>query len=88
MEEETTAWPEWWDWELELSPHILKRMVDRSFNEVELRAMFSAAAQWRKSTSEGRFVISSQMRGRAWEIIVEPDEAEQRLIVITAYRKG
>ena len=30
------AWPPWWKWELELSFHILKRMVDREFTEVDL----------------------------------------------------
>ena len=32
-------WPEWWNWELELSPHLLKRMVDRRFTEVDVRRM-------------------------------------------------
>ena len=33
------GWPEWWDWELELSPHLLKRMLDRGFTESDLRRM-------------------------------------------------
>jgi hypothetical protein len=32
-------WPEWWSWDLELTPHLMKRMVDRQFNEVDLRLM-------------------------------------------------
>jgi hypothetical protein len=32
-------WPEWWTWELELSPHLLRRMLDRGFSEVDLRIM-------------------------------------------------
>jgi hypothetical protein len=36
-------WPDWWEWELEISPHILKRMVDRSFSETDLRLMLEAA---------------------------------------------
>jgi hypothetical protein len=31
--------PDWWDWELELSPHLLKRMTDRRFTEIDLRRM-------------------------------------------------
>jgi hypothetical protein len=27
-------WPEWWFWDLEFTPHLLKRMVDRRFIEV------------------------------------------------------
>jgi hypothetical protein len=26
-------WPERWTWELEMTPHVLKRMVDRDFTE-------------------------------------------------------
>ena len=29
-------WPHWWDWELDLTPHLLKRMEDRDFNELDL----------------------------------------------------
>ena len=29
--------PIWWSWELELSAHLLERMVDRNFTEVGLR---------------------------------------------------
>ena len=37
-------WPDWWDWELEFTPHLIKRMIDRQFNEVELRAMLADAS--------------------------------------------
>jgi hypothetical protein len=46
-------WPTWWDWELELSPHVLKRMVDRGFSEVELRAMLEEASKWRRDVAPG-----------------------------------
>ena len=36
-------WPDWWNFELELSSHLLKRMVDRDFTEVDLRAMLDRA---------------------------------------------
>jgi len=38
------TWPPWWEWELEFSPHLLKRMEDRRFNELELRRMFERAS--------------------------------------------
>ncbi len=78
-------WPAWWDWELELPPHVLKRMVDRGFTEVDLRQMLEDASSFRPDVEEGRWVIVSRHRRRSWEIIVEPDEAEQVLVVITAY---
>ena len=38
------AWPSWWDFELELSSHLLKRMKDRGFTETDLREMLEAAS--------------------------------------------
>jgi hypothetical protein len=26
-------WPHWWDWDVELTPHVEKRMEDRGFTE-------------------------------------------------------
>ena len=36
--------PDWWSWELELSAHLLKRMMDRQFNEADLRLMLDDAS--------------------------------------------
>lgn len=71
--------------ELELTPHLLKRMVDRGFNEVDLRQMLAQAFRCRPSAAEGRFVITARYDGKDWEIVVEPDELTQQLLVITAY---
>jgi len=79
------TWPEWWYWELELSPHLLKRMMDRGFNEVDLRAMLSDATDYRPDIEPGRFVVDARHEGRDWEVIVEPDSAAQMLVVVTAY---
>jgi hypothetical protein len=77
-------WPEWWDWELELTPHVLKRMLDRQFNEVDLRSMLSSASGY-AAQSEGRFVVFTRHDGREWHVIVEPDVIDRVLVVITAY---
>ncbi len=50
--------PEWWDWELELSPHLLKRMEDRQFNEVDLRTMLARATSCHPDIVEGRWGIA------------------------------
>lgn len=81
----TTQWPEWWSWELELTPHVLKRMVDRSFTEVELRGMLERASSFLPDVLEGRFVIETHHASRAWHVILEPDEEDRLLVVITAY---
>lgn len=52
-------WPPWWEWPLELTPHLEKRMEDRGFNEVELRAMLEAATGYRDDVVDGRFVVET-----------------------------
>lgn len=68
-----------------MSAHLLKRMVDRAFNEVDLRRMLEYATGHRADILEGRFVIDARHGGLPWEVIVEPDEVRQLLVVITAY---
>ena len=79
------TWPEWWTWELELTPHLLKRMEDREFNEVDLRQMLEHALSYRPDAVRGCWVIDARHGGRRWEIIVEPDGIEYLLVVVTAY---
>jgi hypothetical protein len=78
-------WPEWWSWELELSSHLLKRMADRSFTEVDLRAMLERATGWRPGGTEGRFEVETRHRGLPWRVVVEPDEHDRVLVVVTCY---
>ena len=78
-------WPAWWTWELELSAHLLKRMEDRGFNEVDLRRMLEHARSHRSDILEGRFIIEARHAGQPWEVIVEPDELSRLLMVMTAY---
>lgn len=78
-------WPTWWNWELELSPHLLKRMTDRRFTEIDLRRMLERATGYREDIVEGRWVVETRHRGRPWEVIVEPDRERQLLVVVTAY---
>lgn len=81
-----TNWPAWWDWELELSAHLLERMVDRHFSETDLRSMMESASGYHADETEpGRWVVESTHESRPWEVIVEPDEADRVLVVITAY---
>ena len=68
-----------------MSAHLLKRMEDRAFNEVDLRRMLEYASGHRADILEGRYVIDVRHAGRPWEVIVEPDEARTLLVVITAY---
>jgi hypothetical protein len=57
------AWPDWWHWELELTPHLMKRMEDRGFNELDLRRMLEYARAYRSDLAEGRWVIEARHQG-------------------------
>lgn len=77
--------PEWWSWEIELSPHVLKRMVDRGFNEIALRQMLEDAADIAPDPHSGRWIIRSVWERRRWVVIVEPSAVDRVVVVITAY---
>ena len=79
------SWPQWWEWELEFTPHLIKRMEDRGFNETDLREMLHRSRTFKKDIVEGRWIISTRHGRCAWEIIVEPDDIENLLIIVTAY---
>ena len=70
---------------MELSPHLLKRMDDRRFTEIDLRRMLERATGYREDIVDGRWVIDTKHRGKEWEVIVEPDFERQLLVVVTAY---
>lgn len=78
-------WPDWWLWEQESSPHLMERMVDRQFNEVDLQLMLEQATGYHENHEAGRWVIESQFGSRPWHVIVEPIEEEKILVVVTAY---
>lgn len=82
-------WPDWWTWELDCSnPHLAKRMLDRGSGETELREMLQRASRFRPNHEPDRWVIEMKHNGNSWEVIVEPDFAEELLIVVTAYSIG
>ena len=78
-------WPDWWEWELEFTSHLEKRMEDRDFTELDLRAMLERAESYRSSVVEERWMVSTRHRGAEWAVIVEPDSNAQLLIVVPAY---
>ena len=78
-------WPDWWDWELELTPHVEKRMAQRGFNELGLREMMQRARGLVQDTNTGRYVVDTTFGGARWAVIVEPDPETHTVIIITAY---
>jgi hypothetical protein len=86
MVKSQAGWPEWWKWELDCSnPHLLKRMQDRSFSEIDLRDMLERATNIRPDSTPGRWVVETTHLARDWEVIVEPDATMRLLIVVTAF---
>ena len=79
------SWSEWWDWDIEFTPHLLKRMEDRNFDEVDLREMLNRSKSYKSNIVEGRWVIETQHERHPWEVIVEPNDSEKLLVVVTAY---
>ena len=78
-------WPAWWEWKSEIPSHLEKRMEDRDFTAIDLRAMLEQAEDYSSDAIEGRWVIATRHRQQLWHIIVEPDPVEQLLVVVTAY---
>ena len=77
-------WPDWWEWEIEVSSHCLKRMSERGFNEIDLRAMLDDAEQIHEQT-HGTFLVATKLNLRPWEVIVTPDDDLRLIVVVTAY---
>ena len=47
--------------------------------------MLEIADEYRADVMAGRWVIGTRHKRRRWEVIVEPDEATEQLVVVTAY---
>lgn len=77
-------WPDWWDWEIEISSHCGKRMQERLFNETDLRAILADATEIVEQTHE-TFLIMSSYENRIWEVIVIPDVEKKMIVVVSAY---
>jgi hypothetical protein len=79
-------WPSWWEWELEFTPHLERRMEDRAFTETDLRRMLEIALDYAPDPAmDGRFLIKTRHGRGDWEVIVEPDAEGHCLVVVTAY---
>ena len=80
--------PAWWNWDLRITQHAESRMEQRGLAEIELREMLERAASLAPDVVEARFVALCSHPGRPWEVILEPDEHEQVVNVITVYPLG
>lgn len=60
-------------------------MIDRRFSEADLRMMMEDADGLRVGSRFGRWIVSTTHLGDPWEVVVEPDEIDRVIVVITAY---
>jgi len=79
--------PSWWDWKLAFTRHVEQRMTERGVTEVALRAMLKWAQAIRRSEVEGRYVVEATHQGREWEVVVEPDDELECIVVVTVYAR-
>jgi hypothetical protein len=80
--------PIWWDWEIEITPHIEKRMVQRGFTEIDLRKMLDSTYEIQPDIVEGRWTAKTRNNNAKWEVVVEPDYDEKVQVIVTAYSTG
>jgi len=78
-------WPGWWEWEIEVTPYLRKRMEDRDFTKVDVRRMQEDARSLRPDVVEDRWVVETAHGLRRWEVIVEPDALDRIVVIVTAY---
>lgn len=76
----------WWDWPLEFSEHLLERMIERGLSEIDLREGLENAELVEPAGLPGRWKIVIAVARARWAVIVEPDEFERVLVLVTAYR--
>jgi hypothetical protein len=85
----TQDWPEWWDWELDLTlDHLREQMVRRKFSETDLREMLEKTSSLREDDEFGRWLAETTRNSQPWAVVLEPQFKEQTLLVITAYAVG
>jgi hypothetical protein len=68
------------------SAHLVERMIDRGFSEVDLREMLEDSIGVAYGSGPGRWIAECPWRGERWEVILEPDRASRVVVVVTAYR--
>lgn len=61
-------------------------MIDRNFNETDLRQMLADVVRVEADVEPDRWTAMCRLEGTVWEVVLEPMPEEQRTLVITAYR--
>jgi len=78
--------PKWWTWPLELTPHVEERMEERGLTEIDLRMMLVSPSSLVADHVPGRWVARCRRGTERWEVILEPDEDDEVVVVVTTFR--
>lgn len=70
-----------------VSDQVRDRMIERGFNETDLREMLEHARIFTRDDQPGRWRIAARLGRRRWIVIVEPEpEPDTRYrVVVTAF---
>jgi len=79
--------PDWWDWELAYTEHVEGRLLERGVSDVDLRTMLQDATSIRPASRPGRWIVQTRYAARPWVVVIEPDQDEHVLYVVTTYAK-
>ena len=72
-----------WIAESDLRAHRFGRQV--RISETDLRRMLEKASGYSDDVVPLRFIVNTRHAAERWEVIVEPDEGLELLVVVTAY---
>lgn len=80
------ALPEWWDWDIELTPHSEARLEERGLTEIDVRTMLDQQPRSIDRDPEpGRQRVFTSHRGRTWIVVVEPDPEMKVSVIISVF---
>jgi len=63
-------------------------MLDRGFNEVDVRHLLGFPTLLEVMGGGNRWRVEGQLRGARWTVVVEPDNLERVIVVVTAWKNS
>lgn len=77
--------PYWWTWPQEWTDHVQLQLADRANRGETLHELFANPVRLFPGRLPGRWCVESALHGRRWHVIVDVDDDERVLVVVTAY---
>ncbi|MEO0588300.1 MAG: hypothetical protein AAF078_11755 [Planctomycetota bacterium] len=80
----TIIWPQWWQWDLSLSPRLSESLDDLGVSEPDVLTMLELADRFRPARVAGRYVVEAEHADTDWDVTIEPDTARGQVTIISA----